>query len=88
MDLGYSVERKKESKHEPIEQMLTRREKNMARLRAVFGDIPDENHIKVKVLGRCLEFWPCSGSWYSHAKQKFGSNIDEICSLIEAQLRK
>ena len=64
MDLGYSVERKKESKHEPVEQMLTRRQKNMMRLRSVFGEIPDENHIKVKVLGRSLEFWPSSGVWY------------------------
>lgn len=91
-DLGYDTSRKVHVSSK-LKRMLettfveSKKKKNLEILRGLFGEhIEDKNQITVKVLGRTIDIWPASGTYYSHAKNQYGHDIDQLCRKINSLL--
>lgn len=74
--------------HEAEEITAKRKAKNLG---AIFSIIPDAKIeelglVRGRVKGREFEFWPATDCWYSHAKQKHGNGIEELCLQIKRNL--
>ena len=40
--------------------------------------------VSIQVGGRKVDFWPRSGTWFSHSKGKYGTDIESICQKMRA----
>jgi len=79
-----------EFRHESEERTAERRGKA---LEAIFKLFPDPKYnangmITAEVKQLKFDLWPASDCWFSYSKQRYGSGIESLCSMIEKHLKE
>lgn len=95
-DLGYSKELPQNGKrldlrapqihhHESEEATAVRRAMNLEFIFKVFpeAEFDSSGFVDAEMNGKKFKFWPASNTWYSASKDRYGSDIERLCQMIQ-----